>query len=266
MIFLEKVFIVKPKPVINNRGGFNPFEKYARQIGSFPQISGWKFQKYLSCHHLDTSDPSKYEKILASAKWCFFQIFGPTPQPWINSSTPQPGTWMFGQSPRMEMMKPPCARGPGKPGPIHQLSNRKYIYKCFVFQPATLVYWNVFLEFPQCCSVGTFFWLFKIMARSKLSQAKTQVHPCFFHSNQLNSSQVIQLFHSNQLDCFIQLFHPSNCLNSSKGPGDKANKTSLSFTCHLSALSSKVTWWVGQLDGTCLSSSTLWCFSKKSEC
>ena len=25
----------------------NPFEKYARQIGSFPQGSGWKFQKYL---------------------------------------------------------------------------------------------------------------------------------------------------------------------------------------------------------------------------
>ena len=32
-------------------GGFNPLEKYARQIGSFPQSSGWKFQKYLSCHH-----------------------------------------------------------------------------------------------------------------------------------------------------------------------------------------------------------------------
>ena len=23
-------------------GVFNPFEKYARQIGSFPQVSGWK--------------------------------------------------------------------------------------------------------------------------------------------------------------------------------------------------------------------------------
>ena len=34
-------------------GGFNPFEKYARQIGSFPQFSGWKFQKSLSCHHPD---------------------------------------------------------------------------------------------------------------------------------------------------------------------------------------------------------------------
>ena len=33
-------------------GSFNPFEKYARQIGSFPQGSGWKFQKCLSCHHL----------------------------------------------------------------------------------------------------------------------------------------------------------------------------------------------------------------------
>ena len=26
-------------------GGFNPFEKYARQIGSFPHKSGCKFQK-----------------------------------------------------------------------------------------------------------------------------------------------------------------------------------------------------------------------------
>ena len=32
-------------------GGFNPFEKYARQNGNLPQISGWKFQKCLSCHH-----------------------------------------------------------------------------------------------------------------------------------------------------------------------------------------------------------------------
>ena len=31
-------------------GWTNPFEKYARQIGSFPKFSGWKFQKYLSCH------------------------------------------------------------------------------------------------------------------------------------------------------------------------------------------------------------------------
>ncbi len=30
----------------------HPFQKYARQIGSFPQFSGWKFQKCLSCHHL----------------------------------------------------------------------------------------------------------------------------------------------------------------------------------------------------------------------
>ena len=26
-------------------GGFNPSKKYARQTGSFPQFSGWKFQK-----------------------------------------------------------------------------------------------------------------------------------------------------------------------------------------------------------------------------
>ena len=33
-------------------GGFNPSEKYARQIGSSPQGSGWK-KKYVSCHHPD---------------------------------------------------------------------------------------------------------------------------------------------------------------------------------------------------------------------
>ena len=32
-------------------GGFNPFEKYARQIGSSPKV-GVKITKYLSCHHL----------------------------------------------------------------------------------------------------------------------------------------------------------------------------------------------------------------------
>ena len=45
-IYLYNIYLV---------GGWtNPLEKYARQIGSFPQGSGWKFQKYLSCHHLDT--------------------------------------------------------------------------------------------------------------------------------------------------------------------------------------------------------------------
>ena len=34
-------------------GGFNPIEKYARQIGSFPQSSGWKFQKCLKSPGLD---------------------------------------------------------------------------------------------------------------------------------------------------------------------------------------------------------------------
>ena len=35
-------------------GGFNPSEKYARQIGNLPQGSGWRFiKKYLSWHHLD---------------------------------------------------------------------------------------------------------------------------------------------------------------------------------------------------------------------
>ncbi len=32
-------------------GWTNLFEKYARQIGSFPQGSGWKFQKYLKPSH-----------------------------------------------------------------------------------------------------------------------------------------------------------------------------------------------------------------------
>ena len=32
-------------------GGFNPSEKYARQIGSFPQFSGWKL-KTIWNHHL----------------------------------------------------------------------------------------------------------------------------------------------------------------------------------------------------------------------
>jgi len=31
-------------------GGFNPFEKYARKIGSLPQI-GMNIKTYLSCHH-----------------------------------------------------------------------------------------------------------------------------------------------------------------------------------------------------------------------
>ena len=33
-------------------GSTNPLEKYDRQIGIMkPQFSGWKFPKYLSCHH-----------------------------------------------------------------------------------------------------------------------------------------------------------------------------------------------------------------------
>ena len=47
----EKVHVYSFYPPLV--GGFNPFEKYARQIGIiFPKGSGWKFQKYLSCHHL----------------------------------------------------------------------------------------------------------------------------------------------------------------------------------------------------------------------
>ena len=33
-------------------GGFNPFEKYERQIGFiFPKFRGENSKKYLSCHH-----------------------------------------------------------------------------------------------------------------------------------------------------------------------------------------------------------------------
>ncbi len=32
----------------------HPFEKYARQIGSFPEGSGWKFKKWLKNHHLES--------------------------------------------------------------------------------------------------------------------------------------------------------------------------------------------------------------------
>ena len=39
--------------IIKLVGGFNPSEKYARQIGSFPQGSGWTLKKYLSCHHFN---------------------------------------------------------------------------------------------------------------------------------------------------------------------------------------------------------------------
>ena len=39
-------------------GGFNPFEKYARQIGNLPQIGG-ENKKYLSCHHLVDFNTSK---------------------------------------------------------------------------------------------------------------------------------------------------------------------------------------------------------------
>ena len=56
-------------------GGFNPFEKYAGQIGSFPQGSGWKFQKYLSCHHQPQSIYGCFLKWWYpqnTPKWSFF--------------------------------------------------------------------------------------------------------------------------------------------------------------------------------------------------
>ncbi len=41
----KKILIGKQR--VSLVGGFNPFEKYARQNGNLPQFSGWKFQKYL---------------------------------------------------------------------------------------------------------------------------------------------------------------------------------------------------------------------------
>jgi len=38
-------------------GGFNQSEKYARQIGSFPQV-GMKIKIFLSCHHLGIISPT----------------------------------------------------------------------------------------------------------------------------------------------------------------------------------------------------------------
>ena len=47
-------------------GGFNPFEKYARQIGNhLPQFSRWKLETYLSCHHLVVFQPSIFQGVLA---------------------------------------------------------------------------------------------------------------------------------------------------------------------------------------------------------
>ena len=37
-------------------GGFNPSEKYARQVGSFPQVSG---ENYFRNHHLVKVTPNK---------------------------------------------------------------------------------------------------------------------------------------------------------------------------------------------------------------
>ena len=45
------LIIIGSNPLRNHLvGGFNPFEKYARQIGSSPQV-GVNIKRYLSCHH-----------------------------------------------------------------------------------------------------------------------------------------------------------------------------------------------------------------------
>ena len=45
---LERIICINTKLL----GGFNPFEKYARQNGNLPPSRG-ENKKYLSCHHLD---------------------------------------------------------------------------------------------------------------------------------------------------------------------------------------------------------------------
>ena len=46
LLHIQNVFRKQQIPFLNLAGGFNPFENIS-QIGSFPQGSGWKFQKYL---------------------------------------------------------------------------------------------------------------------------------------------------------------------------------------------------------------------------
>ncbi len=64
-------------------GGFSPFEKYERQIESFPQVKV-KIKKYLSCHHLDSCwfgmapslDSSDHQGL-----WNMFRMWGFQPKP-----------------------------------------------------------------------------------------------------------------------------------------------------------------------------------------
>ena len=51
------------KTYSNLVGGFNPSEKYDRQIGSFPQVRDKNDKNSLSCHHLGGSWVSKHLKV-----------------------------------------------------------------------------------------------------------------------------------------------------------------------------------------------------------
>ena len=60
---LHKPYILCKRLIqLNLVGGLNPVEKYARQIGSSPQV-GMKIKKCLSCHHLVTSFPENYNSL-----------------------------------------------------------------------------------------------------------------------------------------------------------------------------------------------------------
>ena len=77
---LHKPYILCKRLIqLNLVGGLNPVEKYARQIGSSPQV-GMKIKKCLSCHHLVTSFPENYNSLKLTFKSPPFRIgrpFGP---------------------------------------------------------------------------------------------------------------------------------------------------------------------------------------------
>ena len=70
-------------------GWTNPFEKYARQISSFPQGSGWKLKKHLSCQHLGPRPKGSLQT----------NIFHVTTSGAKKPSTPYKGCQMFPPSP-----------------------------------------------------------------------------------------------------------------------------------------------------------------------
>ena len=55
LLLLKSQIIHVSCQIITIVGGFNPFEKYARQIGSFPQFSGWKSNIFESTTQIITN-------------------------------------------------------------------------------------------------------------------------------------------------------------------------------------------------------------------